>query len=98
MLLQVDLEALRLGLAEKRILLVLEEGGPGAALQGIMACTEERLVSMDYKGDPHSSIVDLQFTQVLEGDLAKLVAWYDNEWGYSCRVSDLAAYMVKRGI
>ena len=67
-------------------------------LKGIMACTEERLVSMDYKGDPHSSIVDLQFTQVLEGDLAKLVAWYDNEWGYSCRVSDLAAYMVKRGI
>ncbi len=67
-------------------------------LKGIMACEEERLVSMDYKGNPHSSIVDLEFTQVLDGDLAKLVAWYDNEWGYSCRVSDLAAYMVKRGI
>jgi glyceraldehyde 3-phosphate dehydrogenase len=63
-----------------------------------MACEEERLVSMDFKGDAHSSIVDLEFTQVLKGTLAKIVAWYDNEWGYSCRVADLANYMVEKGL
>jgi glyceraldehyde 3-phosphate dehydrogenase len=67
-------------------------------LQGIMACEEERLVSMDFKGDDHSSIVDLEFTQVLRGNMAKLVAWYDNEWGYSCRVADLANLMDQKGI
>ena len=67
-------------------------------LKGIMACDENHLVSMDFKGDPHSSIVDIEFTQVLEGDLAKVVAWYDNEWGYSCRVADLAAFMAKKGL
>jgi glyceraldehyde 3-phosphate dehydrogenase len=67
-------------------------------LQGIMACEEEPLVSMDFKGDEHSSIVDLEFTQVLQGNMAKLVTWYDNEWGYSCRVADLANLMVQKGI
>jgi glyceraldehyde 3-phosphate dehydrogenase len=67
-------------------------------LKGIMACEEERLVSMDFKGDDHSSIVDLEFTQVLQGNMAKLVAWYDNEWGYSCRVADLANLMEQKGI
>jgi glyceraldehyde 3-phosphate dehydrogenase len=67
-------------------------------LQGIMACEEERLVSMDFKGDEHSSIVDLEFTQVLQKNMAKLVAWYDNEWGYSCRVADLANLMDQKGI
>jgi glyceraldehyde 3-phosphate dehydrogenase len=66
-------------------------------LKGIMACEEERLVSMDFKGNDHSSIVDLEFTQVLQGTMAKLVTWYDNEWGYSCRVADLADYMAKQG-
>ena len=67
-------------------------------LKGIMACEEERLVSMDFKGNTHSSIVDLEFTQVLQGTMAKVVTWYDNEWGYSCRVADLADYMAKQGI
>ncbi len=67
-------------------------------LKGIMAVDEGHLVSMDLKGDPHSSTVDLEFTQVLAGDLAKVLAWYDNEWGYSCRVSDLAAYMASKGL
>ena len=67
-------------------------------LKGIMACEEERLVSMDFKGNTHSSIVDLEFTQVLQGTMAKLVTWYDNEWGYSCRVADLADYMAKLGL
>ncbi len=62
-------------------------------LKGIMACEPERLVSMDFKGDPHSSIIDLEFTQVLRDRMAKVVAWYDNEWGYSCRVADLANFI-----
>ncbi len=63
-----------------------------------MACEEERLVSMDFKGDEHSSIVDLEFTQVLQKNMAKLVSWYDNEWGYSCRVADLANLINQKGI
>ncbi|MBU1449496.1 MAG: type I glyceraldehyde-3-phosphate dehydrogenase [Proteobacteria bacterium] len=67
-------------------------------LKGIMAVDEGHLVSMDIKGDPHSSIVDLEFSQVLSGDLVKVLAWYDNEWGYSCRVADLAAFMASKGL
>ena len=63
-----------------------------------MACEEEPLVSMDFKGDEHSSIVDLEFTQVLRKNMAKIVTWYDNEWGYSCRVADLANLMDQKGI
>ena len=69
----------------------------GGQLAGIMACEDERLVSSDFKGNPYSSIVDMEFTQVLSGDMAKIVTWYDNEWGYSCRVADLADYMAKQG-
>jgi glyceraldehyde 3-phosphate dehydrogenase len=68
------------------------------SLKGIMACEEKQLVSSDFKGNAHSSIVDLEFTQVLNGDMAKVVAWYDNEWGYSCRVADLAHYMGEKGL
>jgi glyceraldehyde 3-phosphate dehydrogenase len=67
-------------------------------LNGIMACEEKGLVSMDFKGNSHSSIVDVEFTQVLRGNMAKVVAWYDNEWGYSCRVADLAHYIAEQGI
>lgn len=67
-------------------------------LKGIMACEEEPLVSMDFKGDARSSIVDVEFTQVLRDNMAKVVAWYDNEWGYSCRVADLAHYMGEKGL
>ncbi len=62
-------------------------------LRGIMACEEKALVSSDFKGNSHSSIIDTEFTQVLGDNMAKVVAWYDNEWGYSCRVADLADYM-----
>jgi glyceraldehyde 3-phosphate dehydrogenase len=58
--------------------------------------TEEPLVSMDFKGDEHSSIVDGLSTAVLNGTFAKVLAWYDNEWGYSCRVADLAHYIGAR--
>jgi glyceraldehyde 3-phosphate dehydrogenase len=67
------------------------------SLKGIMACEEDRLVSMDFKGNEHSSIIDLEFTQVLHDNMAKVVAWYDNEWGYSCRVADLANYIAQKG-
>ncbi|HOD34820.1 MAG TPA: type I glyceraldehyde-3-phosphate dehydrogenase [Syntrophales bacterium] len=67
-------------------------------LRGIMACEGEPLVSTDYKGDDHSSIVDLEFTQAFRGNMVKVVAWYDNEWGYSCRVADLANFVASRGL
>jgi glyceraldehyde 3-phosphate dehydrogenase len=62
-------------------------------LKGIMACQDEPLVSSDYKGDPHSSIIDLPFTMVYSKNMAKVLTWYDNEWGYSCRLADLAQYV-----
>ncbi len=68
----------------------------GGEFRGIMACEEKSLVSSDFKGNSHSSIVDVEFTQVLRDDMVKVVAWYDNEWGYSCRVADLADYMGQR--
>ncbi|HHU31263.1 MAG: type I glyceraldehyde-3-phosphate dehydrogenase [Zhaonellaceae bacterium] len=66
-------------------------------LKGILAYSDEPLVSIDYNGNPHSSIVDGLSTMVIEGNMVKVVAWYDNEWGYSNRVVDLASYIGKRG-
>lgn len=66
-------------------------------LEGILGYTDEPLVSMDFKGDARSSIVDGLSTMVIGGDLVKVVSWYDNEWGYSCRVADLVALMADRG-
>jgi glyceraldehyde 3-phosphate dehydrogenase len=59
------------------------------ALKNILAYTEESLVSSDIIGDSHSSIFDAQLTQVIGGNLVKVVSWYDNEWGYSSRVEEL---------
>ena len=67
-------------------------------LSGILAICEEPLVSVDFKGNPHSAIVDALSTMVMDGNLVKVVAWYDNEWGYSCRTADLAHYIAQRGI
>jgi glyceraldehyde 3-phosphate dehydrogenase len=63
------------------------------ALKGILGYTEEPLVSMDFRGDARSSIIDGLSTMSIGTNMVKVVAWYDNEWGYSCRVSDLAAYI-----
>jgi glyceraldehyde 3-phosphate dehydrogenase len=75
-----------------------EEAANGA-MKGILGVTHgnynEPLVSSDFKGDSHSSIVDLPNTMVMGGNLVKVVTWYDNEWGYSCRTSDLAAIIAK---
>jgi len=67
------------------------------ALQGILGVTDEPLVSSDFRGDERSAIVDLPSTLVMGGRLAKVLAWYDNEWGYSCRVADLAKYIASKG-
>jgi glyceraldehyde 3-phosphate dehydrogenase len=67
-------------------------------MKGILGYSEEPLVSMDYKGDPRSSIVDGLSTMVIGGNLVKVVAWYDNEWGYSVRVVDLAKLMADKGL
>jgi glyceraldehyde 3-phosphate dehydrogenase len=64
-------------------------------LKGILQYCEEQLVSKDFTGNPHSSMADSGFTKVIDGDLVKVVAWYDNEWGYSCRVRDLVNYVAK---
>ncbi len=62
-------------------------------LKGILAYTEEALVSVDFNGDAHSSIVDGPSTALIDGALVKVLAWYDNEWGYSCRVRDLVRFI-----
>lgn len=68
-------------------------------LKGIMAYSEQPLVSMDFKGNSHSSIVEAEYTTVSsDSHLAKAVAWYDNEWGYSCRVADLILLLKKKGL
>src|SRR5437870_11309665 len=64
-------------------------------MRGILDVTDEELVSSDFNGNPHSSIVDLPSTALIDGSLVKVLAWYDNEWGYSCRVRDLIRYMTK---
>jgi glyceraldehyde 3-phosphate dehydrogenase len=65
-------------------------------MQGILGVSDEPLVSMDFKGDSRSSIIDAESTMVLGGDFVKVIAWYDNEWGYSCRVADLVAHVAAR--
>ena len=67
-------------------------------LKGILAYTEDPVVSTDMLHNPNSSIVDAQMTKVLDGNLLKVVAWYDNEWGYSCRVVDLVEFLAKKGL
>jgi glyceraldehyde 3-phosphate dehydrogenase len=68
------------------------------SLRGILGYCDEPLVSTDFKGDPRSSILDALSTLVLDGNLVKAVSWYDNEWGYSCRVADLSALIAARGL
>jgi glyceraldehyde 3-phosphate dehydrogenase len=65
-------------------------------LEGILGVSDEPLVSMDFKGDSRSSIIDADSTMVLGGTMVKVISWYDNEWGYSCRVADLIAFVAAR--
>ena len=75
----------------------LKEAAQGP-LKGILAYNELPLVSMDFKGDSHSSIVEEEYTTMSDPRVAKVVAWYDNEWGYSCRVADLVSFMAGKGL
>jgi len=67
-------------------------------MQGILGVSDEPLVSSDFRGDPRSSIIDAASTMSLGGNFVKVIAWYDNEWGYSCRVADLVKFMIDRGL
>jgi glyceraldehyde 3-phosphate dehydrogenase len=62
-------------------------------MKGILQVSDEPLVSIDFRGNPHSSILDSECTKVMGGTFAKVLSWYDNEWGYSCRVVDLVLMM-----
>jgi glyceraldehyde 3-phosphate dehydrogenase len=70
-------------------------GGP---MKGILGVETEELVSIDYRGDERSSVVDAPLTRVVGGNCVKVIAWYDNEWGYSCRVRDLIQFIGKKGL
>jgi glyceraldehyde 3-phosphate dehydrogenase len=75
---------------------VLREAASGT-LKGILAVSDAELVSIDFKGNPHSSIVDAPYTKVMDGDFLKVLSWYDNEWGYSNRCVDLLRQIVAKG-
>jgi glyceraldehyde 3-phosphate dehydrogenase len=68
------------------------------ALRGILGYSDEPLVSIDFKGDPRSSIVDGLATMTIGDDMIKVLSWYDNEWGYACRTADLCAFLAKNGL
>ena len=65
------------------------------AMKGILACSEEELVSRDFNGNKHSSIVDMPNTTVIGGNMAKILSWYDNEWGFSNRMLELLYFIMK---
>ena len=67
-------------------------------LKGILAVATQPLVSIDFKGNPHSSIVDAAYTSVMDGDFIKILSWYDNEWGYSSRCVDLVKFLTDKGL
>jgi glyceraldehyde 3-phosphate dehydrogenase len=67
-------------------------------LKGILQYVEEPLVSIDFRGNDHSSILDAPYTSVMDGDFVKVLAWYDNEWGYSSRCVDLLRFLAKKGL
>src|SRR5690349_18576609 len=69
-----------------------------SSLKGILGVEDGELVSMDFRGDSRSSIVDSPMTRVVNGNCVKVISWYDNEWGYSCRVRDLIEFMAKKGL
>jgi glyceraldehyde 3-phosphate dehydrogenase len=72
----------------------LREASQRSPLQGILEVCDAEIVSVDIVGNPHSSIVDAPSTMVLNGTTAKILAWYDNEWGYSCRLAELVGRLV----
>ena len=89
----VDLVALlKKNVTDKDVNAAFKKAAEGR-LKGILAYTEEPLVSVDFMADPHSAIVDGEYTKMVDENLVKVLAWYDNEWGYSCRLRDLIKYI-----
>jgi len=76
----------------------LKKASESGSLKGYLSYEEEELVSADFKGNPFSSIVDAKMTLVVGGTCVKVISWYDNEWGYSCRVRDLINYLGSKGL
>jgi len=89
--------SLRKDVTSKQVNAALQEASEKPPLRGILRVTDEALVSQDIIGDPHSSIVDAQSTMMLGKRVVKILSWYDNEWGYSARLVDLAKFMVEKG-
>jgi glyceraldehyde 3-phosphate dehydrogenase len=87
----------RKSVTKEEVNAALKEAADGP-LKGILAYTEDPVVSTDMMQNSNSSIVDAQLTKVLDGTLLKVVSWYDNEWGYSCRVLDLVKFMADKGL
>jgi glyceraldehyde 3-phosphate dehydrogenase len=77
---------------------VMKKASENGPLKGYLGYETEELVSMDYRGDARSSIVDAPMTRVVAGNCVKVISWYDNEWGYSCRVRDLINYIASKGL
>jgi glyceraldehyde 3-phosphate dehydrogenase len=76
----------------------MKQAAGSGPLKGYLGYEDAELVSMDYRGDSRSSIVDAPMTRVINGNLVKVIAWYDNEWGYSCRVRDLINFIGSKGL
>jgi glyceraldehyde 3-phosphate dehydrogenase len=83
---------------EDQVNKIFKKASKSAKLKGILTVTEEPIVSSDIIGNPASSIIDLSLTKVVDGNLVKIISWYDNEWAYSCRMADLCEYLEKRRI
>jgi glyceraldehyde 3-phosphate dehydrogenase len=76
----------------------MKKAASSGPLKGYLGYEEQELVSMDFRHDPRSSIVDAPLTRVVAGNCVKVISWYDNEWGYSCRVRDLIHYLGSKGL
>ena len=76
----------------------MKKASDGGSLKGYLGYEQEELVSVDFRGDSRSSIVDAPMTRVVAGNCVKVISWYDNEWGYSCRVRDLINYIGNKGL
>jgi glyceraldehyde 3-phosphate dehydrogenase len=92
----VDLVAeLRKGVTAEEINAAMKKWADGP-MKGILQYCDEPLVSVDFNGNPHSSIFDATLTKVMEGNMVKVISWYDNEWGYSSRLKDLIIHIGKK--
>jgi glyceraldehyde 3-phosphate dehydrogenase len=94
----VDLSALLEKPATAEAVNAAFKAAANGAYKGIIQYEEAPLVSIDFRGNPHSAIIDAPYTKMIEGDFVKVLAWYDNEWGYSSRCVDLLRYMAGKGL